>query len=103
MMHDREKSDPAIVAGKPTNKAGQPAAELVEPRAGPRGTRAGKSHTGHRTGNVCHRRWTACGGSKNTAICRYTPEVGAVCPNWARTELCGEREVTRVPTANGSP
>ena len=34
MMHDREKSDPAIVAEKPTNKAGQPAAELVEPRAG---------------------------------------------------------------------
>src|SRR5258707_7073606 len=28
-----------------------------------------------------------------------TPEVGAVCPNWARTDLCGGREVTRVPTA----
>jgi len=25
--------------------------------------------------------------------------VGAVCPNWARTDLCGGREVTRVPTA----
>jgi hypothetical protein len=25
--------------------------------------------------------------------------VGAVCPNWARTALCGGREVTRVPTA----
>ena len=37
MMHDREKSDPAIVAMKPTNKAGQPAAELVEPRAGAEG------------------------------------------------------------------
>jgi hypothetical protein len=37
MMHDREKSDPAIVAGKPTSKAGQPAAELVEPRAGANG------------------------------------------------------------------
>jgi hypothetical protein len=34
MMHDHEKSDSAIVAVKPTNKAGQPAAELVEPRAG---------------------------------------------------------------------
>ena len=32
-MYDHEKSDPAIVAVKPTNKAGQPAAELVEPRA----------------------------------------------------------------------
>ena len=36
-MYDHEKSDPAIVAVKPTNKAGQPAAELVEPRAGAEG------------------------------------------------------------------
>ena len=32
MMNGR-KSDSAIVAGKPTNKAGQPAAESVEPSA----------------------------------------------------------------------
>ena len=38
MMHGREKSDSAIVAVKPTNKAGQPAAEPVEPRAGTKGT-----------------------------------------------------------------
>ena len=31
-MHDQEKSDSAIVAVKPTNKAGQPAAEPVERR-----------------------------------------------------------------------
>src|SRR3982074_1778165 len=36
-MYDHEKSDPAIVAMKPTNKAGQPAAELVEPRVGAEG------------------------------------------------------------------
>ena len=36
-MHGREKSDLAIVAVKPTNKAGQPAAELVEPRARAKG------------------------------------------------------------------
>jgi RNA-directed DNA polymerase len=34
MMHDRGKSDSAIVAAKPTNNAGPPAAEPVEPRAG---------------------------------------------------------------------
>ena len=34
MMHEREKSDSAIVAVKPTNKAGATAAEPVEPRAG---------------------------------------------------------------------
>ena len=27
---------------------------------------------------------------------RQTPKVGAVCPNWARTDLCGGLEVTRV-------
>jgi len=47
MMHGPEKSDPAIVAKKPTNKAGQPttersaaepnAAEPVERRAGTKG------------------------------------------------------------------
>ena len=33
------------------------------------------------------------------ALCRQTPEVGAVCPNRARTDLCGGRPVTGVPTA----
>jgi hypothetical protein len=36
-MHDQEKSDSAIVAVKPPNKAGSPAAEAVEPRAGTKG------------------------------------------------------------------
>ena len=33
MMNGLEKSDSAVVAAKPANKAGQPAAEWVEPRA----------------------------------------------------------------------
>jgi RNA-directed DNA polymerase len=37
MMYERGKSDSAIVAEKPTNKAGQPAAESVERRAGAEG------------------------------------------------------------------
>ena len=38
MMHGGEKSDPAIVAGKPANKGVQSApAEWVEPRAGTKG------------------------------------------------------------------
>jgi RNA-directed DNA polymerase len=44
VMHGREKSDPAIVAKKPTNKAGQPAAEPAEPRAGAEGN-AGQQST----------------------------------------------------------
>ena len=56
MMYDHEKSDPAIVAVKPTNKAGQPAAELEEPRAGAEGNEISKARAGHGTGKPCHRR-----------------------------------------------
>ena len=44
MMHGREKSDSAIVAMKPTNKAGRPAAEPVEPRAGTKGNASQQQH-----------------------------------------------------------
>jgi retron-type reverse transcriptase len=43
MMHGRGKSDSAIVAVKPTNKAGRPAAEPVEPRAGAKGNASQQS------------------------------------------------------------
>lgn len=42
-MHDREKSDSAIVARKPTNKAGRPAAEPAERRAGTEGNASQQS------------------------------------------------------------
>jgi hypothetical protein len=34
------------------------------------------------------------------ALRRQTPEVGAECPNWARSELSGGRSETNVPTGN---
>src|SRR6266481_9869687 len=37
MMHDREKSDPSVVATKPANKDGEPSAEPVERRGGAEG------------------------------------------------------------------
>src|SRR5258708_27135115 len=43
MMDDREKSDSAIVAGKPTNKAVPTAAEPVEPRAEAKGNASQQS------------------------------------------------------------
>ena len=43
MMYDREKSDSAIVAGKPTNKAVPTAAESVEPRAEAKGNASQQS------------------------------------------------------------
>src|SRR6202521_3656103 len=47
MMHGREKSDSAIVAGKPTNKVASATAESVEPRAG--GKRSAGQQSTHRT------------------------------------------------------
>jgi RNA-directed DNA polymerase len=47
MMHESEKSDPAIVAMKPANNSGQSEAESVERRAGAKGN-TGKTRT-HRT------------------------------------------------------
>jgi RNA-directed DNA polymerase len=61
MMHGHKKSDPAIVAVKPANKAEQPAAERsaaeptaaepVEPRAGTKGN-AGQQSTCRTQGRV---------------------------------------------------
>ena len=44
MMHGREKSDSAIVARKPANKAEQSAAEPVERRAGAEGNAEPAKH-----------------------------------------------------------
>jgi hypothetical protein len=174
-MHEREKSDPAIGAGKPTNKAEasahaehgvSDAAELVEQRAGAKGN-ADEQST-HRTQgrervsqalervrkaarlrkeekftallhhittsrhsapsvttsgvSGCARcgaavRRTASHGSGSQSwpmtssrnpksfthgrvfALPSPPKVGAVCLNWARTDLCGGRGVILVPTA----
>jgi len=52
MMHDRGKSDSAIVAVKPTNNAGNRRRSRWSQGRGPRGTQASKAHTGHRVGLV---------------------------------------------------
>src|SRR6476660_9784041 len=86
MMHGPEKSDPAIVAGKPTNKAERSAAELVEPRAGTKGN-AGQQSTRRTQSRVsvsqaleCIRRLTAVttrGGSRMRESRTYGSVRGA--------------------------
>src|SRR5215831_1657534 len=86
MMHGHEKSDSAIVATKPPNKAGQPAAEAVERRA-----------EAKENANRCRTCRTQCRESVSPApervrkaeASRQTSEVGAVCRKAARTVLCG--------------
>src|ERR1700720_4696849 len=73
MMYDHEKSDPAIVAVKPTNKAGQPAAELVEPRAGAEGNVSQQSTGRAQYREPCHRRWSAYGKLQGKGRRRSSP------------------------------
>src|SRR5262247_1272799 len=61
MMHGPEKSDLAIVAGKPANKAEQSAAESVERRAGAKGNAGQQSTFRTQSRQTCHRRWNAYG------------------------------------------
>jgi hypothetical protein len=83
MMHGREKSDLAIVAVKPTNKAERSAAELVERRARTEGN-AGQLSTrrtpsrvsvvqdvGLSTASNCRRypRWEPYAGKPHVRIC----------------------------------
>jgi len=83
MMHRHEKSDPAIVAVKPTNKAERSAAELVERRAGTKGnadqqsTRRTQSRVSvsqalariRQTFAVTYLRWEPCAGKPHARIC----------------------------------
>ena len=93
-MNGREKSDSVIVAVKPTNKAEQSAAEPVEPRAETKGNASQQS-----TCRAPYRVSVTHALERIRQVCRQSPEVGAVCGKAARTNLCGGREVTRVPTA----
>src|SRR5271168_4380034 len=106
-MNGHEKSHSAIVAVKPTNKAGRPVAEPVEPRAGSKGsakpgdTLWTPSQESASYGRMAYGK-AARGGNPirpRHSLHRQPPEVGTVCPNWARTGLCGGRSAMGVPTA----
>ena len=100
MVHDREKSDSAIVAGKPTNKAGQLAAEPVEPRAEAKGnasqqrtrrtqSRVSVSHALERIRQT---------GTKKDALPSHT-QGGSRVPEWGPLGSVRGRSVMSVPTA----
>ena len=91
MMHGREKSDSAIVAGKPTNKAERSAAEPVERRAETKGN-ADQQRTRRTQRRI----------SVSKMLARIRQHIVAVDTQGgkaARTDLCGGCEVTRIPTA----
>ena len=70
MMYGREKSDSAIVAGKPTNKAVSTAAEPVERRAGAEGNAIQQS-----TGRAQYRTNRVTGAGAHTVSRHQRPTV----------------------------
>ena len=72
MMHGHEKSDPEIVAMKPTNKPANALRSWWSEGQGPREMRASKARSGHRTGQACHRRWIAYGKPQGTRRRKFT-------------------------------
>src|SRR4051812_35452574 len=101
MMHGHEKSDLAIVAGKPTNKAERSAAELVEQRAGTKGN-AGQPSTrrtqrrisvtqgvGSHTATYCRRypRWEKLWGGRGRSWHLHRPyELMEIAP-WPKSMI----------------
>src|SRR5215470_15982290 len=97
MMHGREKSDLAIVAGKPANKAEQSAAESVERRAGTKGnTHQQSTHWAQNQARVSqaleHIRQLAPSHTRGRSRMRESRTYGS------GRGACDE---TRVPTATG--
>ncbi len=96
MMHGRGKSDAIVVAVKLANKTERSVAELVEPRVVTKGNADQQS-----TCRAQNRISVSPALVSIRRVFAVGPEVGAVCGKAARTDLCGGREVTRVPTATG--
>jgi len=96
MMHGGGKSDEAIVAMKPANKAERSATESVERRAEAKGNAGQQS-----TFRAQSRADASQALERIRQSRRHSPKVGAVCGKAARTVLCGGRSAMSVPTATG--
>jgi len=94
MMHDREKSNSAIVATKPTNKAGATAAEVVLiARLRRDGAKGGDQEERERAKHAPEPDARVTGARSRTASRGFAVrlEVRTVCLNWASTGPCGGR------------
>ena len=101
MMHGPEKSDPAIVAMKPANKAEGPSAarpagethvaESAEPRVGTKGNADARNTRRTQGRERVSQALARVRKAANVSLWRQSPEVGAVCGKAARTDLCGGR------------
>ena len=94
MMHGPEKSDPVIVAGKPTNKSGAIRSGVGGAKDGDQGECGPAKHAldlepGARVTGA---------GTHTAGGCRHTPEVGAACGK-PHVRICagGARQLASLP------
>ncbi len=73
MMNGPEKSDSAIRAKKPANKAGHRLRSGWSKGRGPRGTRANRTRDGLRAAVACHRGWNVYGTLQGSGRRRSSP------------------------------
>jgi hypothetical protein len=102
MMHGHEKSDSAIVATKPPNKAGRPAAEAVERRAEAKErTRTDAARAGHRAGKSVSLAPERVRKAARPAVKhpRWEPYAGCVRRSWY--ELASASLVRPKPSKQG--
>src|SRR5271169_6021773 len=71
-MHDQEKSDLAIVAAKPPNKAGSPVAEVVERRRPVEGKVSSNACSGRSAGLSMSQKQRPCGSWRPNPRSRLT-------------------------------
>ena len=96
MMYERGKSDFAIRAVKPANKAERSAAELVEQRAGTKGNADQQS-----TRRAQERASVSQALGRIRQVSPSSTRGRSRMHKGARPDPCGGRGVTRVPTATG--
>ena len=103
-MYAGGESDEQAVPAKRPNKGEQSPAEGVEEAVRPGGTLTRPARAGHWVGNTCHGDSPVCGrqpaGIKPDGRFDAThPRQEPYALKCARTDLCGGRSVTDVPTA----
>src|SRR6266480_5307515 len=99
MMHGREKSDSAIVAGKPTNKAVSTAAEPVERRAEAKGNASQRSTRRTQSRVKCVTGAGAHTASRNENALPSHTQGGSRMPELGPYGSVRGRSVMSVPTA----
>ena len=102
-MNVSGQSDSPIVPGKQPNKAGGiPVAEAVEERGLTKGNDL-QTAACRTQGRESASFWKQKVRRAARSLLRHSPEVGAVCGNSARTDLCGGLPARAVPTATKWP